>query len=38
MVLLSEAELKQLYAFRLDVVKTQHALREKQESADDLIA
>ena len=34
MVTLSEAELKQLYAFRLDVVKTQRALREKQAQLD----
>jgi hypothetical protein len=34
MVLLSEAELKQLYAFRLDVVKQQRALREKQAQLD----
>jgi hypothetical protein len=34
MVLLSEAELKGLYAFRLDVVKTQRALRERQAQLD----
>jgi photosystem II stability/assembly factor-like uncharacterized protein len=34
MVLLSDAELKGLYAFRLDVVKTQHALRERQAQLD----
>jgi len=34
MVLLSEAELKQLYAFRLDVVKQQRALRERQAQLD----
>jgi hypothetical protein len=34
MVLLSDAELKGLYAFRLDVVKTQRALRERQAQLD----
>ena len=34
MVTMNEAELKQLYAFRLDVVKTQHSLREKQAQLD----
>jgi hypothetical protein len=34
MVTMSEAELKQLYAFRLDVVKTQRTLREKQAQLD----
>jgi hypothetical protein len=34
MVLLTDAELKGLYAFRLDVVKTQHALRERQAQLD----
>jgi hypothetical protein len=34
MVVMSEAELKQLYAFRLDVVKTQRTLREKQAQLD----
>jgi photosystem II stability/assembly factor-like uncharacterized protein len=34
MVTLSDAELKQLYAFRLDVVKVQRSLREKQAQLD----
>jgi hypothetical protein len=34
MVLLSDAELKGLYAFRLDVMKTQRALRERQAQLD----
>jgi hypothetical protein len=34
MVMMSEAEMKQLYAFRLDVVKTQRTLREKQAQLD----
>jgi hypothetical protein len=34
MVTLSDAELKQLYAFRLDVVKVQRTLREKQAELD----
>ncbi|HTE44959.1 MAG TPA: hypothetical protein VK636_06925 [Gemmatimonadaceae bacterium] len=34
MVILSEAELKQLYAFRLDVVSAQRTLREKQAQLD----
>jgi len=34
MVAMSDAELKQLYAFRLDVVKQQRALREKQAQLD----
>jgi photosystem II stability/assembly factor-like uncharacterized protein len=34
MVLLTDAELKGLYAFRLDVVKTQHALRDRQAQLD----
>ncbi|MEO7084779.1 MAG: hypothetical protein ABI442_05875, partial [Gemmatimonadaceae bacterium] len=34
MVMMSEAETKQLYAFRLDVVKTQRTLREKQAQLD----
>ena len=34
MVLLSDAELKGLYAFRLEVVKTQRALRERQAQLD----
>ncbi len=34
MVMLTDAELKQLYAFRLDVVKTQRSLREKQAQLD----
>jgi hypothetical protein len=34
MVLLTDAELKGLYAFRLDVMKTQHALRERQAQLD----
>src|SRR5205814_260051 len=33
-VILNDAELKQLYAFRLDVVKTQRVLREKQAQLD----
>jgi photosystem II stability/assembly factor-like uncharacterized protein len=34
MVTLSEAELKQLYAFRLDVVKVQRTLRDRQAQLD----
>jgi hypothetical protein len=34
MVTLSDAELKQLYAFRLDVVKVQRSLRERQAQLD----
>ncbi|MFI5228019.1 MAG: WD40/YVTN/BNR-like repeat-containing protein, partial [Gemmatimonadales bacterium] len=34
MVTLSDAELKQLYAFRLSVVKLQHDLRERQAQVD----
>jgi hypothetical protein len=34
MVTMSDAELKQLYAFRLEVVKTQRALRERQAQVD----
>jgi photosystem II stability/assembly factor-like uncharacterized protein len=34
MVVLSDVELKQLYAFRLDVVKAQRSLREKQAQLD----
>jgi hypothetical protein len=34
MVTMSDAELKQLYAFRLDVVKQQRVLREKQAQLD----
>jgi photosystem II stability/assembly factor-like uncharacterized protein len=34
MVTLTDAELKQLYAFRLEVVKTQRSLREKQAQLD----
>jgi hypothetical protein len=34
MVLLTQAELRQLYAFRLDVVKQQRVLREKQAQLD----
>jgi len=34
MVMMNDAELKQLYAFRLDVVKTQRALRERQAQLD----
>jgi len=34
MVLLTDAELKGLYAFRLEVVKTQRALRERQAQLD----
>jgi photosystem II stability/assembly factor-like uncharacterized protein len=34
MVMMSDAEMKQLYAFRLDVVKTQRALRQKQAQLD----
>jgi photosystem II stability/assembly factor-like uncharacterized protein len=34
MVMLTDAELKQLYAFRLDVVKAQRSLREKQAQLD----
>ncbi len=34
MVVLSETELKQLYAFRLDVVSAQRSLREKQAQLD----
>jgi hypothetical protein len=36
MVMLTDAELKQLYAFRLEVVKTQRSLREKQAQLDTL--
>jgi hypothetical protein len=34
MVTLSDAELKQLYAFRMNVVKLQHSLRDRQAALD----